>query len=174
MWTSEGAPEAVRQAVGGGCRGGWGRLLSVTNAVEAGTWRQAGRRLGALEAWGGTSPPLSNAPPPQLAEGGGGGFFRRFLRSSSLLLGKTYVWETQEGLENSRVTVRFVCPHQLFVLLQHTPQTEGRSQGFALLSIPEGGGGGHPRSQPWGPCGTAPLLVCARGIQHPVGHRSGP
>ena len=38
--TSEVAPEAVGQAVGGGCQSGWGRLLSVTNAVEAGTWRQ--------------------------------------------------------------------------------------------------------------------------------------
>ena len=35
-----GGPEAVRQAVGGGCQSGWGRLLSVTNAIEAGTWRQ--------------------------------------------------------------------------------------------------------------------------------------
>ena len=35
--TSEAAPEAVRQAVGGGCQSGWGRLLSVTNAIEAGT-----------------------------------------------------------------------------------------------------------------------------------------
>ena len=40
--TSEAAPVAVRQAVGGGCRSGWGRLLSVTNAIEAGTWRQGG------------------------------------------------------------------------------------------------------------------------------------
>ena len=37
---SEAAPEAVRQAVGGGCQSGWGRLLSVINAIEAGTWRQ--------------------------------------------------------------------------------------------------------------------------------------
>ena len=37
---SEVAPEAVRQAVGGGCRSCWGRLLSVTNAIEAATWRQ--------------------------------------------------------------------------------------------------------------------------------------
>ena len=37
---SEAAPEAVRQAVGGGCQSGWGRLLSVTHAVEPGTWRQ--------------------------------------------------------------------------------------------------------------------------------------
>ena len=38
--TSEAAPEGVREAVGGGCQSGWGRLLSVTNAIEAGTWRQ--------------------------------------------------------------------------------------------------------------------------------------
>ena len=50
--TSEVAPEAVEQAVGGGCRSGWGRLLSVTNAIEAGTcrsgdtWAQAGRPEG--------------------------------------------------------------------------------------------------------------------------------
>ena len=38
--TLEVAPGAVRQAVGGGCRSGRGRLLSVTNDIEAGTWRQ--------------------------------------------------------------------------------------------------------------------------------------
>ena len=56
--TSEAAPEAVRRAVGGGCRSGWGRLLSVTNPIEAGTCRQgdvAGRRLGALAGGGGGS-----------------------------------------------------------------------------------------------------------------------
>ena len=37
---SEAAPAAVGQAIGGGCQSGWGRLLSVTNAIEAGTWRQ--------------------------------------------------------------------------------------------------------------------------------------
>ena len=37
---SEAGPEAVRQAVGGGCQSGWGRSLSVTNAIETGTWRQ--------------------------------------------------------------------------------------------------------------------------------------
>ena len=62
--TSKAGPEAVWQAVGGGCQSGWGRLLSVTNAIEAGTWRsgdsgwaQAGRRGG---GGGGTCPP-SNA-----------------------------------------------------------------------------------------------------------------
>ena len=40
--TSEAAPEAVRQAAGGGCQSGWGRLLSVTNASEAGTCREGG------------------------------------------------------------------------------------------------------------------------------------
>ena len=38
--TSEAVPAAVRQAVGGGCQSGWGRLLSVTNAIETGHWRQ--------------------------------------------------------------------------------------------------------------------------------------
>ena len=38
--TTGGALEAVGQAVGGVCQSGWGRLLSVTNAIEAGTWRQ--------------------------------------------------------------------------------------------------------------------------------------
>ena len=38
--TSDGALEAVRQAVEGGCQSDWGRLLSVANAGEAGTWRQ--------------------------------------------------------------------------------------------------------------------------------------
>ena len=61
--TSEAAPEAVRQAVGGGCQSGWGRLLSVTNAIEAGTccqggsgWAQAGRAA-VLRG----TPPTSNA-----------------------------------------------------------------------------------------------------------------
>ena len=36
--TSEAVPEAVRQAVAGGCQSGWGRFLSVTNA-KAGTSR---------------------------------------------------------------------------------------------------------------------------------------
>ena len=44
--TSEAAPEAVGQAVGGGCRTGWGRLLSVTNAIEAGTWLSGVQWLG--------------------------------------------------------------------------------------------------------------------------------
>ena len=37
---SEAAPAAVGQAAGRGCRSGWGRVVLVTNAVEAGTWRQ--------------------------------------------------------------------------------------------------------------------------------------
>ena len=45
--TSEAAPEAVRQAVGGGCQSGWGRLLSVTNAIEADTCRQRDSGRGA-------------------------------------------------------------------------------------------------------------------------------
>ena len=55
------------RGVGGGCRSGWGRLLSVTNAIEPGTCLEgdvAGHRLGALEGGGGTSPP-SNASLPR-------------------------------------------------------------------------------------------------------------
>ena len=54
--TSEAAPEAVRQAVGGGCRSGWGPLLSVTNAMKpalAVRETVAGHRLGTLERGGG-------------------------------------------------------------------------------------------------------------------------
>ena len=67
--TSEAAAEAVRPAFGGGCRSGWGRLLSVTNAIEVGTCRQgdggwawAGRPGGG----GAGTPHPSNAslPPP--------------------------------------------------------------------------------------------------------------
>ena len=54
--TSEAAPQAVRQAVGGGCQSGWGP--SFTNAIEALGVREtvAGHRLGAVE--GGYLPTL--------------------------------------------------------------------------------------------------------------------
>ena len=61
--TSEAAPEAGNQAVGGGCQSGWVRVLSVTNAIDAVRETVAGHRQGALE--GGS--PHSNAslrPPP--------------------------------------------------------------------------------------------------------------
>ena len=32
--------KVARQAFRGGCPSGWGPLLSVTDAIEAGTWRQ--------------------------------------------------------------------------------------------------------------------------------------
>ena len=38
--TSEAAQEAVGQANGRSCQSGWGRLLSVTNAIETCTCRQ--------------------------------------------------------------------------------------------------------------------------------------
>ena len=37
---SEAAIDAVTQAIGEGCQSGWGRILSATNAIEAGTRRQ--------------------------------------------------------------------------------------------------------------------------------------
>ena len=56
--TSAEAQAGVRQAVGGGCRSGWGRLLSVTNAIEAGAWRSWGQWLGVGLAPGAPPPPL--------------------------------------------------------------------------------------------------------------------
>ena len=51
--TLEAAPEAVGQAVGGGCQSGWGRLLSVTNATTAGACHH-GESLGiGWAAWRG-------------------------------------------------------------------------------------------------------------------------
>ena len=41
----------------------------------------------------------------------------------------------------------------------------GRINSVLLCRLDKGGGGG---------CGTAPLFVCAQGIQHPLGHRWGP
>ena len=67
----EGASEAVRQAVGGGCRSGWGRLLSVTNAIEADTWRQ-GDSGWAPSRRGGEGSLLSNASPKASLPPGGG------------------------------------------------------------------------------------------------------
>ena len=49
----------------GGCQSGWGQLLSVTNAIEAGTCRQrdvAERRLGVLEGVEVTPPPIQFMP----------------------------------------------------------------------------------------------------------------
>ena len=40
----------MRQAVGGGCQSGWGRLLSVSNGVRG---TVGGQRLGTLEGGGG-------------------------------------------------------------------------------------------------------------------------
>ena len=59
---SAAALDGVRQAVGGGCRSGWGRLLSVANAIEAGTCCQ-GDGLGAL---GGGIPSKGGGVPPYL------------------------------------------------------------------------------------------------------------
>ena len=76
--TSEAPPEAVGQAVGGGCQSGWERLLSVTNAsVRLPAVREivAGHRLGTSWApWrGGGGVYL---PPFQPTVRGGGGVLR--------------------------------------------------------------------------------------------------
>ena len=90
---SEAAPDAVRQAVGGVFQSGWGRLLSVTNAIGAGTCGRGGSgraQAGRPEGGGVTSPlpmhpchchpvPPTAVPLLSLPEGCGrvsGGFWR--------------------------------------------------------------------------------------------------
>ena len=68
---AEAAPEAVRQAAGGGCQRGWRRLLSITNAIEADNCgqRDSGWAIGWAPWRGGVPPPLPMhpwEPPPPL------------------------------------------------------------------------------------------------------------
>ena len=58
--TPEPAPAAVGQAVGGGCRSGWERLLSVINAIESGTCCQGDSAW----AWAGHPREGEGLPPP--------------------------------------------------------------------------------------------------------------
>ena len=65
---SEEAPEAVGQAVGGGCQSGWGRLLSVTNIPPchrpmyiATTLSAVGEEGGGGWRWAPTGPPCTDA-----------------------------------------------------------------------------------------------------------------
>ena len=60
---SRGALEGMGpgQAVGGGCQSGWGRLLSVPNATEAGAWRQRDSGWASAGRPGGEVPPPSHA-----------------------------------------------------------------------------------------------------------------
>ena len=63
--TSEAAPEAVRQAVGGGCQSGGERLLSVANAMKLALGVRetvAGHTLGALRGGGYLPPPFQCIP----------------------------------------------------------------------------------------------------------------
>ena len=63
-------PRAVGWAVGGGCQGGLGRLLSVTNAIEVasgGQWLGAGQGFFRIikNQGGGDPSPKTPSPPPQ-------------------------------------------------------------------------------------------------------------
>ena len=83
--TAEAAPEAVRQAVEGGCQSGWGgycRLKMPLKLALGVRETVAGHRLGALE--GGGSPPLPMHPwgggviwGAKLCQFGGGTFLWR-------------------------------------------------------------------------------------------------
>ena len=55
--TPAGARESVRQAIGGGCQSGWGRLLPVTNAVWAGIGRMGDSGWAGRPGGGGDAPP---------------------------------------------------------------------------------------------------------------------
>ena len=64
--TPEAAPEAVRQAVGGGCQSGWGAVTVGYMPLKLGRGVRGtvtGHRLGALEG-GVASPPFQGIPPP--------------------------------------------------------------------------------------------------------------
>ena len=73
---SEAAPGAGLQAVGGGCRSGWGRLLSVTNAIEAGICRQGDSGWALAGCLGGEGDlqciPAQDAEPPNPSQGASG------------------------------------------------------------------------------------------------------
>ena len=60
--TAEAAPEAARQAVGGDCQSGWGRLQMPLRLALAVRETVAGHKLGALEQVGGLPPPLLMHP----------------------------------------------------------------------------------------------------------------
>ena len=68
--TSEAAPEAVRQAVGGGCQSGWGlgycRLQILLRLAPGVRETVAEHRLGALEGGGGGVPSLFQCFPARL------------------------------------------------------------------------------------------------------------
>ena len=91
-------------AVRGGCQRGWGRLPSVTHAIETGTWRQwdsgwafAGRPGG---GGGGTSP-CSNAslglPPP-------------LLQTKGTIVGKNEIYHRENLIESENLRTTFGTP----------------------------------------------------------------
>ena len=70
----DGPPEAVRQAIGGGCQSGWGRLQMPLRLALGVTGTVAGHRLGALDGGGGLWTCVGGAaPPPHEGCGRGGG-----------------------------------------------------------------------------------------------------
>ena len=70
----------LRLAVGGGCQSGWGRLLSVTNAIEAGACRQGDSDW----AWAGRPGGGGGGTPPFQERRGGGGVSRALVAGISV------------------------------------------------------------------------------------------
>ena len=64
--TVEAAPEAVTQAVGGGCQRGYCRLQMPLKLAFAVKGTVTGHRLGTLEGGGGASPPSNASVPPSV------------------------------------------------------------------------------------------------------------
>ena len=107
-----------------GCQSGWGRLLSVTNAIEAGTCHRgtvAGRRLGALEGgapppppaeWVGSRPLLGVRPS---GEGGrGGGVCRCWV--GGLQAEKKFVYQKSTSKFGPRLINFIFFPRKSFLL----------------------------------------------------------
>ena len=82
-------------------------------------------------------------------------------------------WGTQRANPGAPAAQR-LCPSTLRGTCTQWATTGAPDASRAATRPPCAQGIGHPGSQPWGPCGTAPLFVCARGIPRPVGHRWGP
>ena len=152
---SEAAPGAVGQAVGGGCQSGWGRLLSVTSAIEAGTWRQGSSGCALAGRPGrGHLPPFPCIPARRTSRGPGrtgratraptGAITWRRRGSSRPTTRSGTRTRTPPRARRSSRWARTVCP-VVCGALPHAPHPIGHRRGCVR------GGGGVPSSLPWTP-----------------------
>ena len=78
-------------------------------------------------------------------------------------------WGTQRANPGAPAAQR-LCPSMLRGTCTQWATTEPLVRS---VEPPVRAGDQAPREPTLGPCGTAPLFVCAQGIQHPVGNRWG-